>query len=418
MYIKTNSCPVLKTILLVTLYLFLAGSPVVSAQETQDSSAVLRIANLVLNSGNFHLQDESGRILDTLAARSSRKTDLKLVSPYNDWRYWNGVLNLAMINLGKILNDRRYIDFAIQNVNFGFDINTYFKNHYHGENKWEFPFGQFFNMEELDDCGAMGASVTEVCELDPQERFRAYMNKTAEHIRYVQDRLKDGTLVRSFPVKWTLWADDLYMSVSFLGRYGKFTGDTTYFDDAATQVINFNKYLFDRCKGLMTHNWYLDTGKPGIAFWGRANGWAMMAQIDLLERLPENYPARDTLIALFTRHAAGIAGYQSESGLWHQLINKTDSYLETSCSAMFVYAITRAVNLGILNSRFAAVAAAGWQGIVSRIREDGQIEGVCTGTIVFDDLRSYYLRPAPLNDIHGVGAVILAGSEMISLRSK
>jgi rhamnogalacturonyl hydrolase YesR len=152
-----------------------------------------------------------------------------------------------------------------------------------------------------------------------------------------------------------------------------------------------------------------------VAFWGRANGWALLAQIDLLERLPENHPQRDALIMLFQRHILGIARFQDFSGLWHQLIDKNDSFLETSCSAMFTYAIARAVNLGYLEDRYAAIARSGWGGITTKILPDGQIEGVCTGTIVYDDLSSYYQRPTPLNDIHGLGVVILAGEEMIRL---
>ena len=50
---------------------------------------------------------------------------------------------------------------------------------------------------------------------------------------------------------------------------------------------------------------------------------------------------------------------------------------------------------------------------MSAIRPDGKIEGVCTGTGVSDDLAFYYSRPTPLNDIHGIGAVLLAGTEFV-----
>ena len=63
--------------------------------------------------------------------------------------------------------------------------------------------------------------------------------------------MEDATFVRSFPHKWTLWADDLYMSLSFLARMGDLMGDGRYFDNAAQQVINFHKYLFNEQSGLM-----------------------------------------------------------------------------------------------------------------------------------------------------------------------
>jgi rhamnogalacturonyl hydrolase YesR len=233
-----------------------------------------------------------------------------------------------------------------------------------------------------------------------------------------QSRLEDGTLVRSFPQKRTLWVDDLYMSVSFLARMGEMTGEAKYFDDAAQQVVNFHKYLFDKRKGLMYHCWYSDVNRPGIAFWGRGNGWALLAQVDLLDRLPKGHVQRDTLLALLQQHILGVAQYQGGDGLWHQLLDKSDSYLETSCSAMFTYAVARAVNKGYIEPRYVSIARRGWDGVMSRIRPDGQVEGVCAGTGVGDDLVFYYHRPTPLNDAHGIGAVLLAGAEVISLTAQ
>ncbi|MFA7564689.1 MAG: glycoside hydrolase family 88 protein, partial [Candidatus Neomarinimicrobiota bacterium] len=165
----------------------------------------------------------------------------------------------------------------------------------------------------------------------------------------------------------------------------------------------------------MYHNWYSDTGKPGVAFWGRANGWAVLAQVELLDQLPADYPQRDTLLALFRRHIDGIVPYQDSTGLWHQLLDKPDSFPETSCTAMFTYAIARAVNQGYLESRYKSFALKGWQGILTKIRPDGQVEGICTGTSTSDDLSDYYTRPTPLNDGHGIGTVLMAGTEIIQL---
>lgn len=144
----------------------------------------------------------------------------------------------------------------------------------------------------------------------------------------------------------------------------------------------------------------------------------MVAQVDLLDRLPQNHPQRDTLLTLLRRHILGIAQYQSGEGLWHQLLDKVDSYLETSCSAMFIYTIARAVNKGYIEPRYASIAQRGWEGVRSKIRSDGQIEGVCTGTGVSDDLAFYYRRPTPINDVHGLGTILLAGAEVLSAITK
>ena len=385
----------------------------------QDSSETINKVRVVASAV---LRDATFRFVDRHSGQSFKSTDaipsdvnIQLESPYTDWRYWNGVLNIAMIRSGEVNHDTSYRDFAYKNIAFNFDNYRYFEKRYKGEGKWNYPFGQRFITEELDDCGAMGAGVIEVYRRDPQQRYREYIDQAAEHMLIRQTRLPDGTFARSFPHKWTIWADDLYMSVSFLARMGELTGDARYLDDAAQQVINFHRYLFDEDLGLMHHCWYADVQRPGVAFWGRANGWALLAQVDLLDRLPANHPKRTTLIALLQRHMLGIARYQSAEGLWHQLLDKTDSYLETSCSAMFTYAVARAVNRGYIEPRYASIARRGWEGVMTKVRVDGQIEGVSAGTSVSDDLVYYYRRPALLNDVHGIGAVLLAGTEILRL---
>jgi unsaturated rhamnogalacturonyl hydrolase len=398
------------------LVIFSMSAKIGKADNNKNPQNILKIiAGGILKDASFKFVDKNtgGKYLSAAEAHDSAK--LQIDSRYNDWRYWNGIINIAMIRLGKVLNNSDYSKFAIKNIAFSFDNYQYFKDKYNNEDKWSYPFAQRFIMEELDDYGAMGAGVIEVYQLDHQERYKNYIDQAASYITRRQYRLKDGTFVRSFPRKYTLWADDLYMSISFLSRLGELTGKMQYFDDAAKQVINFHKYLFDKERGLMYHNWYSDTGQNGIAFWGRANGWAMLAQVDLLDRLPDGYPLRDTLITLLRKHILGISKYQSGNGLWHQLLDKPDSYLETSCSAMFTYSIARAVNKGYIDPGFASIAIKGWDGVKSEILPDGQVEGVCTGTVVSDDLTSYYNRPAPLNDVHGIGTVLLAGIEVLQL---
>jgi rhamnogalacturonyl hydrolase YesR len=387
---------------------------------SQTSSETRRVLNVVANG---IIKDATFQFVNTktgerLSTTSNARADaqLKLQSGYNDWRYWNGVLNIAMKRLGEALHDTTYALFPERNAAFCFDNGPYFKEHNKEEGKWNYPFGQFFRMEELDDCGAMGASVIETYRGDPQERYRKYIDLAANHITKIQARMDDGTLVRSFPRKWTLWVDDLYMSISFLSRIGDLSGDVRYFDDAVRQVVNFHRYLFDSEKRLLRHCWFSDTRSPGVAFWGRGNGWAMLAQVDLLDRLPANHPSRDTLLVLLKRDIDGIAQYQSSDGLWHQLLDMPDSYEETSCSAMFTYAIARGINKGYIAASYAPVARRGWEGVASRIRSDGQIEGVCAGTGVGDNLDFYYKRPTPLNDPHGIGAVLLAAVEVMNLR--
>lgn len=187
-------------------------------------------------------------------------------------------------------------------------------------------------------------------------------------------------------------------------------------DFAARQVAGFTSRLTDPATGLLKHAWFSDTQSRSLAYWGRANGWAVMAQVELLKALPLNHPMRDSLLSILRRHLDALCRYQDSTGLWHQVLDKPDSYLETSCSAMFCYGLASGVNRGWIEPSYADAARKAWRGVCSRIRPDGQIEGICRGTGVGFDFQFYYERPTPLNDMRGVGAVLLAGTEMLALR--
>jgi rhamnogalacturonyl hydrolase YesR len=307
------------------------------------------------------------------------------------------------------------MNYTRKNFEFLFRDYQYMKSLFVDKNQWGFPLAQALKITELDDCGAMGASLIELYQSDKKPEYKDYIDAASNHIMKKQDRLPDGIFSRTEPSLNTVWADDLYMSVPFLARMGKLTGDKAYFDEAAKQVILFNKYLFDEKAGLMWHCYYGDLKVNGGTFWGRCNGWMMMATADLLRLLPQEHPQRTLIISLMTRQIRNFAQYQSASGMWHQVLNKEDSYLETSCTAMFTYAVALAINNGWLDKRYKTIALAGWKGIASQITKEGAVTNICMGTGIGDDIKFYYDRPAPYNDIHGLGAILLAGLEVYRL---
>lgn len=144
----------------------------------------------------------------------------------------------------------------------------------------------------------------------------------------------------------------------------------------------------------------------------------MVAQADLLEQLPLDHPQRDVLLDVFQQQVIGIARYQTGSGLWHQLLDKEDSYLETSATAMFTYAIAKCVNSGWIDKRYASIAKSGWKGVKSKIDKNSKVKSICEGTGIDESLSYYYNRRTPLNDIHGLGAVLMAGIEVLKLEEK
>ena len=328
---------------------------------------------------------------------------------------WGIIINIAMLRLADCYDEKKYRNFAIKNYEFAFDNVNLFKKNYSSKVNWTYPFITLFTTNQLDDCGAEGAGLIEVNQIRPRKDYEDYLYPAANHITKKQLRFANGTLARERPVANTLWDDDLYMSVVFLARMGKWTGEKKYFDDAILQVQNFTKYLYNDKNGLYYHCWFSDNKRNGVAHWSRCNGWIMMAQIELLDHLPKNHPMRNKLINILEQHIIGISRYEDTTGLWHQILDKNDSYLETSGTAMFAYSIAKSVNNGWINKRYATIALEGWKGIKTNIQEDGQVKDICMGTGISANISYYYKRPTPLNDIHGLGPVLLAGVEVMKL---
>jgi rhamnogalacturonyl hydrolase YesR len=98
------------------------------------------------------------------------------------------------------------------------------------------------------------------------------------------------------------------------------------------------------------------------------------------------------------------------------MLDRNDSYLETSASAMFVYGIAHAINQGWISpTTYGSVAQAGWQALSARVTAKGEIEGICVGTTLAGDQVYYYNRPTSVNALHGYGPTLLAGAEMLKL---
>jgi len=334
---------------------------------------------------------------------------------FSSYSYPMGVIYSGMLLSSEVTGDRKYADFAAKRYQF-FADNLPALSKWPKEEMRRNPFRNMLAPTSLDACGAMGASMTRAARNKVGPDMREVIDRFAEYVRTKQFRLDDGLLARKSPFPKSIWLDDAYMSVPLLAQYAKLTGERKYFADAANQLKGFHKHLFVPEAGLFTHAGNADVGDEHPRYyWGRANGWFMVATVELLDLLPADHPDRAELIKILKAHAKGVATLQSGKGLWHQMLDRPDSYLETSCTAMFSYAMAKGVNRGWLDaSTYAPVAIAGWNGVTTRIDGDGRIDGVCVGTNYANDYTYYYNRPA-MDDVHGYGPTLLCGAEMVRL---
>jgi rhamnogalacturonyl hydrolase YesR len=104
--------------------------------------------------------------------------------------------------------------------------------------------------------------------------------------------------------------------------------------------------------------------------------------------------------------------------MWRQVLDQPDCWEETSCTAMFTYGIARAVNRGWVSKKNLKVAYKAFKALKTRIGLDGVITGTCRGTGIGNDLKYYYTRGISVDDPHGMGAIMLAGAELMAAGEK
>ena len=208
----------------------------------------------------------------------------------------------------------------------------------------------------------------------------------------------------------------MFMGVPALAYRGKQTKDSSFFDEAAKQVLLFKEKMFVPEMGLFRHGWVEDMTDHPAFFWGRANGWAVLTMCEVLDVLPQDHPKRNEILNLLRSHLRGLARVQHHDGFWHQLLDRNDTYLETSATAIYTYAFAHAVNKGWVDAKaYGPVAQLGWHAVESAVNEVGQVQGVCVGTGMGFDPAFYAYRPVHVMAAHGYGPVIWAGAEMIQL---
>ena len=412
---------------IMTCLLLFIGSFIIA--QDADERLIRRMADQFLESIDFVVVDQNGKAYPTY--KDAPGEELRIKSPYLDWLYWNGLFNIGMYNLGAVLEEPRYIDYPHKAYDFIFEQEEYFQpknKEIVKKNWWEInPAPSLIQkqaMLDLDNYGTMTAALIDVYtdERDGKHQASPYLELYKDQIEKSiaqlkkQKYLEDGTLARHWFFDPSVWIDDMYMMISFLSRYAAMNEDAELFDFAAHQVILFHELLINPNTGLYYHGYYGDVDMLAKAHWGRANGWMFMGIAELLTRLPKDHKDRAKIEKIYKDFVVNIATYQSKEGTWHQILDRDDSYLETSCTAMFVFGIARGVNLGILAPRYSSIAGDGWVGLRSKVDANLDIHDICIGTGMSPATGDYYDRPALKNDIHGTGAFFKAAAEYLKMK--
>ena len=285
----------------------------------------------------------------------------------------------------------------------------------------------------LDDI-EMGRAVLLVYRVTQQPKYYKAAKFLHEQLA-AQPRTASGGYWHKQIYPNQMWLDGAYMAEPFRAAYAATFQEPGDFEDIARQLLLMDAKMRDPKTGLLKHGW--DESKQmtwadkttGLSpeVWARAMGWYAMALVDVLDWFPKDHPQRAALIAALKRTMAAAGKYQDPAtGLWWQVMDKggmPGNYTEASASSMFVYALAKGVRMGYLPQSYEADARRGWDGIQKAFVSTGP-DGlmVLNGTVKVGGLggtpyRSgtfdYYVGEKTIaNDAKGIGAFLLAGSEM------
>jgi unsaturated rhamnogalacturonyl hydrolase len=280
----------------------------------------------------------------------------------------------------------------------------------------------------------LGRSVLLVYRVTQQPKYY----KAAKYIHdqlALQPRTASGGYWHKLIYPNQMWLDGAYMAEPFRAEYAATFQQPDDFNDIAKQLLLMDQHMRDARTGLLLHGWdeskqmkWADP-KTGLSpeAWGRAMGWYAMALVDVLDWFPADHPDRPELVRALNRTAKAIVAYQDKkSGLWWQVLDKGSqkgNFTEASASCMFVYSLAKGVRMGYLPQTDEAAARRGWKAIQATFVEAGP-DGMTSlkGTVKVGGLggspyRSgtfdYYIgEKTRVNDAKGVGAFLLAGSEL------
>ena len=352
--------------------------------------------------------------LEGIALRPFAEAEL-----FGRWTYPLGVTLYGMLMASRLLEDgamERYVRAHVDQV-----------TGIHQRAEWETARWGFSGVNQqlcwldaLDDCGSFG-SLMLTCDpegTDPDKR--AIASEIGAYMLDEQPRTREGAFCRRDD---TIWADDMYMSVPFLCRYAAMSGDSRAMDECARQLLCYRELLLMKDKGIMSHMRCMRHDKPNGVPWSRGNGWVLFSLSELLMRLDAEHPLRARLMDFFLTLTEGYLRLQDENGMWHQILDEKETYPEASATAMFICAFARGARLGWFSEELARRASfsaeRAWDGLCNTvISRDGDLYGVCQGS-GFSFSRAYYRTLGwRFNDAHGIGIVMLAGTEILLMENK
>lgn len=223
----------------------------------------------------------------------------------------------------------------------------------------------------VDDPASVGEALLTVAKLTGDDSLKKASDKMLFYLMKRAPKTIDG-IIYHFNDKNQVWVDAFYMAPPFLAFAGEI-------DEAMKQVKGFRKYLYDENKKLHSHIWDDDINDFGRKdFWGVGNGWAIAGMTRVIKMLPaDRKEDREYLIKYVKDNIDGCLKYQREDGLYHDVLDNTDSFVDTNVGQMVAYGIYRGVDEGYIDKSYLKYAEKTRAAAYKKVDGYGFVTDVC-----------------------------------------
>ncbi len=366
------------------------------------------------------------------------------------WNYIDGVFLNSIIELYNQTNNKKYIDFVKNFVDYYLDENGNFRSP-----KPDMPG---FTTGELDSiCESRVLFNLYIYTLN--HKYMNAIENTYDYLMNVPRTTNGYNFCHKVSYPNQIWLDGMYMYVPFYLRYALLKGKEEIFDEVTKQYKYIRDYAFNTEKKLYYHAH--DTSKEifwcdkqtgnSPSFWLRSTGWFIVSLVDSLEFFPDG-ENREYLNSLLKEAIEGVMQYQDkETKMFYQVIDRGGesckvpseklralknklynpdvdyveiaNYVESSGSSMIAYVCMKGARLGYLDASFAKKGREIYEAIFDHSYSNGKLNDICitaglgpASNPVRDGTFAYYLaEPVGSNDAKGIGPFIMAYLEYKNL---
>lgn len=338
------------------------------------------------------------------------------------WNYIDGCMMTSLLELYSFTKNEKYFNFVKNYV-----------DHFVKEDGTIETYNRA--KHTLDDI-CESRVLFDLYKLTGEEKYKKAIEYTYEHIKD-QPRTYEGSFWHKDIYPNQVWLDGLFMANVFYMRYETEMNGCKNYNDIKKQFSLVREHMFNPEKHLYYHGYdasksaFWADKETGLSknFWLRANGWFIIALVDILGYMNEGvYEDYDFYKRLLKEAVDGLLMYQDkESKMFYQVVdqgNREGNYLETSGSSMIAFAILKGVRLHVLPDKYEQIGLDIFNGVcnkyVSEKNGDLNVGGIClvAGLGPEDNTRrdgtyEYYIsEPVVENDAKGIGPLILAYTEV------